>query len=57
MTAAHFTHGTAALARTFASPEFVNVRFPVTLATEEIVAGLNDAQPECWWRIPRRCMC
>jgi phenylacetate-CoA ligase len=44
--AAHFTHGTAALSRTFASSEFVNVRVPVTLATEEIVAGLNDAQPD-----------
>jgi phenylacetate-coenzyme A ligase PaaK-like adenylate-forming protein len=44
--AAHFTHATAAIARTFASPEFVNVRFPVTLATERIVAGLNEAQPD-----------
>jgi phenylacetate-coenzyme A ligase PaaK-like adenylate-forming protein len=44
--AAHFTHATAALSRTFDSPDFVNVRFPVTLATEEIVAGLNDAQPD-----------
>lgn len=44
--AAHFTHATAALSRTFNSPEFVNVRFPVTLATDEIVAGLNDAQPD-----------
>jgi phenylacetate-coenzyme A ligase PaaK-like adenylate-forming protein len=44
--AAHFTHGTAALSRTFASSEFVNVRFPVTLPTEEIVAGLNDAKPD-----------
>lgn len=46
VTAAHFTHATAALSRTFASPEVVNVRFPVTLPTEEIVAGLNDAQPD-----------
>ena len=44
--AAHFTHATAALSRTFTSPDFVNVRFPVTLATEEIVAGLNEAQPD-----------
>ena len=44
--AAHFTHATAALSRTFASSEFVNVRFPVTLATEKIVSGLNVAQPE-----------
>jgi phenylacetate-CoA ligase len=44
--AAHFTHATAAIARTFASPEFVNVRFPITLATEKIVAGLGQAQPD-----------
>lgn len=47
VTAAHFTHATAALARTFASPEFVNVRFPVTLPTDDIVAGLNLTQPDC----------
>jgi phenylacetate-CoA ligase len=44
--AAHFTHATAALGRTFDSPDFVNVRFPVTLATEQMVAGLNAAQPD-----------
>jgi phenylacetate-coenzyme A ligase PaaK-like adenylate-forming protein len=44
--AAHFTHATAALSRTFNSPEFVNFRFPVTLATEQMVAGLNDARPD-----------
>ena len=44
--AAHFTHATAALSRTFAGHDFVNVRFPVTLPTEEIVAGLNKAQPD-----------
>jgi phenylacetate-coenzyme A ligase PaaK-like adenylate-forming protein len=44
--AAHFTHATAALSRTFTSPDFVNVRFPVTLATEEMVAGLNETQPD-----------
>ena len=47
VTAAHFTHATAALSRTFASPEFVNVRFPVTLPTDDIVAGLNETQPDC----------
>ena len=47
VTAAHFTHASAALARTFASPEFVNVRFPVTLPTDDIVAGLNKTQPDC----------
>lgn len=47
VTAAHFTHATAAVSRTFASPEFVNVRFPVTLPTDDIVAGLNETQPDC----------
>lgn len=46
VTAAHFTHASAALSRTFASPEFVNVRFPVTRPTDEIVAGLNETQPD-----------
>jgi phenylacetate-CoA ligase len=44
--AAHFTHATAALSRTFNSPEFVNFRFPVTLGIEAMVAGLNDARPD-----------
>jgi phenylacetate-CoA ligase len=44
--AAHFTHATAALSRTFASPRFVNHRFPVTLPTDEIVDGLNRVQPD-----------
>lgn len=44
--AAHATHGTAALGRTFSGPDFVSVRFPVTLPAEEIVAGLNEAQPD-----------
>ena len=44
--AAHYTHASAALARTFSSPDFVNVRFPVTLATENIVGGLNVVQPD-----------
>jgi phenylacetate-coenzyme A ligase PaaK-like adenylate-forming protein len=52
VTAAHFTHASAALARTFASPEFVNVRFPVTLVTEEIVAGLNGTQPDFLFAYP-----
>jgi phenylacetate-coenzyme A ligase PaaK-like adenylate-forming protein len=52
VTAAHFTHATAALARTFASPEIVNFRFPVTMATEEIVAGLNRAQPDVLMAYP-----
>jgi phenylacetate-CoA ligase len=46
VTAAHFTHATAALSRTFASSDFVNVRFPVTLPTENIVGGLNVTEPD-----------
>ena len=52
--AAHFTHATAALSRTFGSPDFVNVRLPVTLPTEEIVAGLNEAQPGLPLRVSLR---
>ena len=44
--AAHFTHATAAMARTFSGPQFSNHRFPVTLPTEDIVAGLNAVQPD-----------
>ena len=44
--AAHFSHATAAMARTFSGAHLTSVRFPVTLPTEEIVAGLNQAQPD-----------
>jgi phenylacetate-CoA ligase len=46
VTAAHFSHATAAMARTFSSPRMTTVRFPVMLRTEEIVAGLNEVQPD-----------
>jgi phenylacetate-CoA ligase len=46
VSAAHFSHATAAMARTFSSPGMTTARFPVTLRTEEIVAGLNDVQPD-----------
>ena len=43
--AANATHMTAAMGQTFRS-DMVEVRsFPVTLAIDDIVAGLNDAQP------------
>jgi phenylacetate-CoA ligase len=45
--AGHFTHATAALGRTFAGPGLSAFRLPVTLPIEEIVAGLNQAQPDC----------
>lgn len=45
--AGHFSHATAALGRTFAGPGVTTFRFPVTLRVEEIVAGLNQAQPDC----------
>jgi len=44
--ASHFTHATAAMSRTFTGPHFTNHRFPVTLPTDEIVAGLNAVQPD-----------
>jgi phenylacetate-coenzyme A ligase PaaK-like adenylate-forming protein len=44
--AGHFTHATAALGRTFANPNVISYRFPVTLPVEEIVAGLNEVQPD-----------
>jgi phenylacetate-CoA ligase len=46
VTAAHFSHATAAMARTFSGPHITSVRLPVTLRTEEIVDGLNRAQPD-----------
>ena len=46
VTAAHFSHATAAMARTFSNPRMTTVRLPVTLRTEEIVAGLNNLQPD-----------
>jgi phenylacetate-CoA ligase len=45
--AGHFTHATAALGRTFAGPAMSAVQLPVTLPIEHIVAGLNEAQPDC----------
>jgi phenylacetate-CoA ligase len=46
VTAAHFSHATAAMARTFSNPRMTTVRLPVTLRTEQIVAGLNEVQPD-----------
>jgi len=46
VTAAHFSHATATMARTFSNPRMTTVRLPVTLRTEEIVAGLNEIQPD-----------
>ena len=46
VTAAHFSHATAAMARTFAGAHLTSIRLPVTRPVEEIVAGLNQAQPD-----------
>jgi phenylacetate-CoA ligase len=46
LAAAHFSQATAAMARTFSGAHLTNLRFPVTLPTEQIVAGLNEAQPD-----------
>lgn len=50
--AAHFTHATAALARSFTSDRIVMHRFPVTLPLDEIVAGLNALQPDVFFAYP-----
>jgi phenylacetate-coenzyme A ligase PaaK-like adenylate-forming protein len=52
VTASHFTHATAAMSRTFTGPHFTNHRFPVTLPTDEIVAGLNAVQPDFLFAYP-----
>ncbi len=44
--AAHASHVSSAVARTFADPALVTLRFPVTLPVHQIVAGLNEAQPD-----------
>ena len=44
--AAHFSHGTAATARTFSGAHLTGIRFPVTLPTGDIVTGLNRARPD-----------
>lgn len=44
--AGHFSHATAAIARTFAGPSVTTFRLPVTLPIDQIVAGLNEAQPD-----------
>lgn len=38
-------HATAAVAWTFSGPHLTCLQLPVTLPTDEIVAGLNEAQP------------
>lgn len=43
--AGHFSHATAAVGRTFVGPGLSAFRFPVTLALEEIVAGLTKSSP------------
>jgi phenylacetate-CoA ligase len=46
ITAAHFSHATAAMARTFNGAHLTSIRFPVTQPADEIVAGLNRAKPD-----------
>lgn len=43
--ASHPTHATAAMSRIFSAPHFISRRFPVTMPMDQIVAGLNEAQP------------
>jgi phenylacetate-CoA ligase len=44
--AAHFAHATAAIARTLTGPQLRFLQFPVTQPIGDIVAGLNQAQPD-----------
>jgi phenylacetate-CoA ligase len=44
--ASHFAHATAAMGRTLTGPQLKFLQFPVTQPIEEIVAGLNQAQPD-----------
>lgn len=50
--AAHPTHMSAVLGRTFQDPGLVSVRLPVTLTVEQIVAGLNEAAPQVLFGYP-----
>jgi phenylacetate-coenzyme A ligase PaaK-like adenylate-forming protein len=43
--ARHATHMTSAIAETFSNPAIKVVTFPIALAIEDIVAGLNEVQP------------
>ena len=52
VSAAHPSHISAALARTFSAPSFRNVSLPVTLPLEQIVAGLNETQPDLLFGYP-----
>jgi len=40
------THGTSALTQTFSGPSLPTVRLPATLPLADIVAGLNQVQPD-----------
>lgn len=44
--AAHFTHASAAIARSFTSDRIAITRVPVTLPVDEIVTRLNGLQPD-----------
>jgi phenylacetate-coenzyme A ligase PaaK-like adenylate-forming protein/catechol 2,3-dioxygenase-like lactoylglutathione lyase family enzyme len=50
--AAHFTHASAAVARSFTSDQIAITRLPVTLPVDEIVAGLNHVQPDVFFAYP-----
>jgi phenylacetate-CoA ligase len=55
--AAHFSHATAAMARTFSGAHLSSIRFPVTLPTDQVVAGLNEAQPDFLLAYPSALHC
>jgi phenylacetate-CoA ligase len=55
--AAHFAHATAAMGRTLTGPNLKFLQFPVTQPTEQIVAGLNQAQPDVLLAYPSMASC
>jgi phenylacetate-CoA ligase len=50
--AAHFTHASAALARSFTSDRIAMKSVPVTLPLEQIVADLNQLRPDVLFAYP-----
>ena len=50
--AAHFTHASAAVARSFTSDRIAITRVPVTLPLDEIVTRLNQVQPDVFFAYP-----
>jgi phenylacetate-coenzyme A ligase PaaK-like adenylate-forming protein len=50
--AAHPSHASAVISRTFNDPRFQNPRFPLTLPWTQIIAGLNETGPNVLFSYP-----